>query len=574
MAAVNAGVTLYRADPTTALTPGILPNGYFGSSVTGWTPIGGALAWAQAPGRDREQGYARLTVDGSAYDAGIWAKGAGAAGADYYATASVRAASATVRASLAVASFTPAGALVTITYGPWVWTRPGLWVDLPSPPEYLVTAAGQTDVRLFVYVQGAPVGATFDIDAAFLRPVSGRVLGDDISCWVDSVSVAHGREDATAQVEPASATVDLTASAVDQISPLLVVGTWLAVTAYDSYTGVNAGRFLGKISDITWTWDDAGPETPNRASCQITAASRMADGGRGSGPARGVLEDVPEIVQLSNLMGLADDGVYYAFRDLDGGANGGALVNSPALSEGWDSLGEVRNLAAATGADLIENPATGYPNYMAFRLVRDSAWGDNEARNRATVEACDLRAGAAWNLTYDLVNTLTYTTKSPVGNASAQDPQSVAAFGSWSESIDLWTTETGITADAIAFYLSWRAWPSWNTDALDIDTDDIHPDLYSRLLSLWVLDTIAVVLMPDWAGPPGAAWVRVEGWAETFATTEAGPVHDFQINVSSGLGSHVVPSGPSQNTWDDGTKAWEEFPADQTWWDSWQAGKV
>lgn len=109
----------------------------------------------------------------------------------------------------------------------------------------------------------------------------------DISCLVDEVSINHGRDDSGSQPDASSATLTLSPDqtgalplpAAVEIGATIRVTTTLAGTTYD--------RFVGRLTDISLGWDDAGEGTPDEGIGQLVATGVLADLGRR------VIGDVP-----------------------------------------------------------------------------------------------------------------------------------------------------------------------------------------------------------------------------------------------------------------------------------------
>src|SRR5262245_25904366 len=98
-----------------------------------------------------------------------------------------------------------------------------------------------------------------------------------LSCLVITATIRHGRDGATGQPEPSSATIDLNLRA-DPLAVEVGIGSILKVTTTTT-TGATT-RFWGRITDVYLGWEDAGPATPDRPLAQITAIGPLADLGR------------------------------------------------------------------------------------------------------------------------------------------------------------------------------------------------------------------------------------------------------------------------------------------------------
>ena len=101
--------------------------------------------------------------------------------------------------------------------------------------------------------------------------------GVNVTCLVNTVEIAHGRQDATEQPDASSCTMELDLADTElpvkvEIGALVVVTTTIAAIVHT--------RFTGRVTDLELAWEDVGEDTPNAGTGQLVATGVLADLGR------------------------------------------------------------------------------------------------------------------------------------------------------------------------------------------------------------------------------------------------------------------------------------------------------
>lgn len=433
---------------------------------------------------------------------------------------------------------------------------PGTW---PAFATYPYTQAA--------FEFGPALSATVDtVDMQMRNPGAPT----DLSCYVDVVTLRHGRDDTTSQPEAASATIDLSSETVDPLPPvdvggLIVISTTLAGT-------YRFARFAGLITDITHTWDDVGEATPDSPVSQIIAVAPLADLGRrivGDAPFPQEL-DGARVARVLNLAGVTLDPLWsdpgtaqILARDIDA---------AEALGVAYDAANSAGGLVWHTRAGEVRYADADHRRGVGVSL---------------TLDACDLYVAPAWRRNLDgLVNDVSVRYGlAPEGGEQpeyrANNAGSIAARGRYAASI---TTDLAAVGDATAFgnlLLTRNSSPVWVLTGLPIAMPDLDLDRTRALLDLDLGSLISLTGLPSVGGAPTTAALWVEGWGETLTFDG----HDIALYVSGYC--RTVPS-PRWNdldpawtwdtvsatlTWDDATclgppvnfGRWDDWPASTRW---------
>jgi hypothetical protein len=373
------------------------------------------------------------------------------------------------------------------------------------------------------------------------------VAGTDLSCWVDELSIRHGRADTTTQPDPSSATVNLSWDAGE--SPLPdTVGIGAPIYVDTVVAGVARPRFRGRVTDMAVGWDDAGEDTPAAQQGQLSAVGTLSDLGRrivGDAPFP-VENDAQRVARVATLAGMpldpfvSDPGtVQIRARDID---------SQPALA--------VMRGVAVSASGIVWQSVAG-----------DLRYTDNNHRRNVSVglelDACDVLVTPTWSRNLDgLTNEVSVGYGVGEGGTqpryTATNPTSQAQWGRYAYTTD---TELAALADAQAMgsLLMRRNYdPVWMLAALPIAVEDLDADDTARLLTLDVSALVHLTGLPAIGNAPTAVYAWVEGWSETLS--HGG--HAFALVVSD-----FCRTSPSVR-WDDPiTYTWNTIPnaATRTW---------
>ena len=154
-----------------------------------------------------------------------------------------------------------------------------LWLWAPTAGTHTLTATldpsgiGPEFAYLAPVVQVWPGTRPFPtpprIDSIELQ--GQGAVATDITCLVDQVSIHHGREDTDSQPEAATCTLSLStstgASPTEDVPSSLEVGGIVRV-ATTLGAAARSTRFVGRITDITLAWDEAGKTRPTARRCR------------------------------------------------------------------------------------------------------------------------------------------------------------------------------------------------------------------------------------------------------------------------------------------------------------------
>ena len=371
--------------------------------------------------------------------------------------------------------------------------------------------------------------------------------GLDISCLVDEVTIAHGRDGAAGQPEPSTATLDLSAGAAGDLGDDVDVGAVVIVTTAGT-DGAVSTRFAGRLTDLALGWADEAERTPDAGVAQIIAAGELAELGRR------VIGSEPWPAEL------------------DGARVGRALAAAGyTLDPVYSDPGTVELLAVDVDArpalDVIHEAASSAGGILW--QTRDGAirYADADHRRGAraalALDACDLDVTPTWRRNLDgLVNVVSigYGATPDEGEQPRWEGRadaSVARYGRY----ELSASTTLAAADDAArmgnLLLARNASPVWVMAALPVDALDLDPDRYDTLLALDMHDLVELTGLPAIGTAPTSAQLWVEGWRERITADS----HTFELVVSGYCRTSPPP------TWDDLTPdlTWDTFAASTTW---------
>jgi hypothetical protein len=408
---------------------------------------------------------------------------------------------------------------------------------------------------------------------------SGAGASLDVTCYVDEISIHHGREDSSSQPEAATATLDLSAdNAVDPLPSAIEIGAVIRV--YATLAGdPPAFRFAGRISDVNAGWEEAGVATPDRVVTQVIAVSPLAD------LARRVVGDVPFPQELdgprvARVMALAGVTLDPAFSDP------GTCLIIPRDVDSQPAL-DVGQSTAESAGGLIWHTRSGEVRYADADHRRN-------LQPSLALDSCDLLVSPNWRRsTEGLVNRVSigYGVVPEEGEQPryvADRPESVAKYGRYELSA---STELALLADATRMgnlLLTRNSSPVWVLSDLPIAVKDLDLAQTRALLGLDVHSLLDVTGLPTAGTVPTSAALWVEGWDETlrwgdhemvlvvsgFCRTSPAPRWndvDPAMTWDSAPGSWDDASclGPSVNRgrWDDlpASTRWDQIPPATTW---------
>jgi len=368
---------------------------------------------------------------------------------------------------------------------------------------------------------------------------------EDITCLIDQIAIQHGREDTTSQPEPSSATADFTVGPGAPLPAVLDMGAWVKVT---TTTDAEHTRFIGRVSDISVGWDDAGEQTPENGVGQFVAIGGLADYGRrviGDTPFPQEL-DGARVARVFALAGLVLDPAY---------SDPGTVKVIPRDVDRRNAL-EVARATADSAGGLIWATRAGEIRYA-----------DSEHRRGTTVQldldACDVLVTPKWLRNLDgIVNevSMTYGVAPEGGEAPnyhGVNPASQAKYGVYDYSV---TVELAALADAsaaTALILAQNGSPVWLLDDLPLDVAGLTPAETETLLDLEMHALIRVGGLPETGQTPTNISAWVEGWSERLAWGE----HEITLSVSDYCRTAPPPRwndvAPAM-TWDSAAGTWDE----------------
>jgi hypothetical protein len=410
-----------------------------------------------------------------------------------------------------------------------------------APPAYFdgdtldVVSGTASDVYAW---SGTPHGST---STHTVVPVT------DATCWVDHVTIRHGREDYGEQAEADTTTVELSPDHTGAAVPSIEIGADLLITHQVTDTGPVFTRFRGRVSDVSRTWDEAGEATPDQGLCQVVAVSSLGELGRR------LVGDEPWPQELDGARALrilrlayptlpatnVDPGIYQVIpRDVDR----------------QDALALTHEAAEAGGGLLWSKAGDPFPYYADFEHRRGTVAA-------LELDACDILAAPTWSRDLSgLCNyvSLTYGVAPAEGEApslTSRNQPSVDKFGEYGLSVTL-ALANQADAQARANLLTTRnGTPEWVLTELPLAMSELDPATTETLLGLDTHSLMLLTGLPAAGSAPTSAYVWVEGWSEEFA---AG-LHELVLSVS-GYCATSPPvrwnDVPPETTWDTASGSW------------------
>lgn len=396
------------------------------------------------------------------------------------------------------------------------------WYDLPAGTHRLqavFTPTTQPDPAfVFLSPQVTVQPTTAPVTLGSIELTYHGAPGLDLSCLVDSVTIHHGRDDPGTQPEASSATVDLTTTPADSASLWQAdIGAVLAVTT--STDRVTSQRFVGRITDLSLGWEDAGEGTPDAGVGQIVAAGTLSELGRrvvGSAPFPQEL-DGARVSRIMTAAGITLDPLYsdpgtvqILPRDID---------SQPALDVAHD--------AALSAAGILWQTRDGQVRYADANHRRGTPVG-------LEVDACNVLVTPTWRRnTEGLVNDVSvgYGATPDGGEQPRYTASSATSKAKWGTYAYSAATALAALADAQAMaglLLARNADPVWVMAALPLDVPGLTDDQYTALLSMDMHDLLTLTGLPSVGTSPTSAALWVEGWREVL--TFGG--HEVELVVS------------------------------------------
>lgn len=420
-----------------------------------------------------------------------------------------------------------------------------------------------------------------------LQPLSGGAAVD-LSCLVDSLNINHGRADADSQPEASSCTLDLSPSTDVTQPELASVEVGATLTVATTVAGTSHTRFVGTVTDISYGWDDAGAQTPDRPLGQVVATGVLADLGRrqvGAEPFPQQLDGA----RVAAVMAAAGITLDPAFSDP------GTVQILPRDIDSQPALAVAQGTADSAGG-LVWQTKDGLVRYA------------DAVHRRGTVpalrlDACDILVTPTWRRTTEgLINevVITYGVAAEDEEGGSQErptyaadrPESKARYGRYDLSAD---TELADAVDAQRLgdsVLAANSTPTWVMGALPVDVKGLSDTDTQALLGMDMHSLLELGGLPSVGTAPTAAALWVEGFTETLAWG----THELEL-VVTGYCRTVPPPrwddlAPAttwdtvQGTWDEASclgpplqlGRWDDVPANTRWdqipatttWDTWK----
>lgn len=434
-----------------------------------------------------------------------------------------------------------------LDHAAFLWA--GAWLDAGThtlsvdvdPTEVNPAFVWMTPGIAVNYMSGA---AAVDYYGVALDYLTGDAL--DISCLVDQIAINHGRQDATAQPEASTATLDLDLTA-DSLPVGVDIGSVIHVTT-ELDNGASSVRFHGRVTDINLGWDDAGELTPFARMGQLTAASMLADLGRR------VVGDAPFPQEL--------DGARVARVLALAGLDTDPITSDPGIMQVIAT--DIDRRDALTIADDTAQSASGILWQTRAGSVR---YADAEHRrgitSTLTLDSCQILVTPTWQRTLTgMVNTATigYGVAPEGGTAptvQGESLSSVARYGEYGYSLTTLLAREADALNMLGLVLARNSLPVWVMADLPVDVEGLESELTDALLSLDMHSLITLTGLPVVApDAPTSAVLWVEGWQERLAWG----VHELELAVSG----YCRTSPPPR--WDDVSQAWLwDAMGDLTW---------
>jgi hypothetical protein len=376
------------------------------------------------------------------------------------------------------------------------------------------------------------------------------VADADISCWVDEVTIQHGRDDTTTQPEASSATIELSWD-LDYDDPLpSVVEVGAAVDVYTDLDGTTYPRFSGAITDAAYGWDDTGTDTPDTPTAQLVAVGPLADLGRR------VVGDTPfpqenDGTRVTRILDLA------------------AAPTDPFLLDPGTVQILPRDIDSQAALDVASSTAESARGIIW--QTRDGRVGYADAEHRRNIpvslalDACDVLVTPTWSRDLSgLINKVSigYGPTPDEGEQPrylAQRDDSIGKYGTYDYSF---STELAELADALAMgqlLLTRNVTPAWEMPTLPIDVAGLDATQTAALLGLEMHQLVNLTGLPAVAAAPTSALLWVEGWTERLAYD----THEIELAVSGYCRTVPAPR------WDDVDPAysWDTIQPPSLTWD-------
>jgi len=367
---------------------------------------------------------------------------------------------------------------------------------------------------------------------------SVNFAGYDLSCYVDTVDINHGRDDTTNQPDASSATITLDLEDFPLPDYVEVGGSVTVSTMFDSWAST---RFVGRITDIALGWDDAGEDTPNAGIGQIVATGILSEIGRrvvGDAPFPQEL-DGARVTRVMNLANISLDPLY---------SDPGTVEILPRDIDATDAL-SVASEAATSGMGVLWQTKDGEVRYA-------------DAQHRKNIpasivlDACDVLVTPTWSRTIQgLINKVSLGWGVAAEGASdqprvyAQDDDSIFNFGVYDFSVStVIANEDDAKAQAL-FLVTLNSRPVWIMTDLPVDMAGLDLAQTQAVLDLDMHALVILTGLPVIAQHGDTtANLWVEGWQEHL---EAG-VHELTLTVSGYCRTAPPPT-------------WDEMQPAQTW---------
>lgn len=369
-----------------------------------------------------------------------------------------------------------------------------------------------------------------------VTPIGGAGMVD-MSCFVTTATIRHGREGLDPGTQPDASTATLDLVILPETGPLppeVEIGSNITIITIADDAHI---RFTGTITDLGFGWDDAGPSTPDHGVAQILAVSGLADLGRR------VVGDAPfpqelDGARVSRVMAAA-----------------GVTLN-PAYSDPGTVQIIARDVDSQPALDVSQATAQSAAGIVWATRTGDIRYADAEHRRGTpaalTLDACNVLVTPTWRRTLEgMTNEVSigYGVKPETGDQPryvATQPSSIARYGRYGYTT---TTELAALADATALgqlLLARNGEPVWIMANLPVDVAGLDSARTDALLELDMHSLLSLTGLPAIGAAPTSANLWVEGWQETL--TYGG--HDLELVVSG----YCRTSPPPR--WDDVDPTW------------------
>jgi hypothetical protein len=407
-------------------------------------------------------------------------------------------------------------------------------------------------------------------------------VGVDVSCWVDRLTIRHGRENTSDQPAAAAVTMDLDLATVLGPFPAVEIGDRVTVTTTPP-GGSPSTRFAGRVTDLEYSWTDAGTETPDFGTGQLIAVGYLADYGR---------RNVGEVAYPQEL-----DGARVARV-----ATAAGLPLDPAFSDPGRVQILAREIDPRNALEVMQDTAISAVGMVWYTRAGQVRYADSDHRRGVPVtlelDACDILITPAWKRDLGgLVNQVSigYGPSGAEGTYTNVAAESIAVRDTYAYVAG---TLLATLADASAFgnmLLARNSSPTWIMSALPVDIIGLDPARYQQLLDLEVGSLIRLTGLPVLGAAPTSAVLWVEGWTEALAYG----THDLELTVSGYCRTTPLPQwdqvpiewtwdtvDPPTMTWDQAScisplpsyGRWSDVPASLRWdqvppattWDTWK----